>query len=131
MGDEVLVINSKVVSDLDMVFVETMLQEANSLCLTIRSCRVERPVNTTAMMEHADMYIDNLMCPPPPSQTRISDKSISELIVPAPNWGECLNVSQFIIFPHSPPKKPNTPQHVSWEIIVIVLTLIAIDFYLK
>lgn len=81
-------INSKVVSDLDMVFVETMLHEANSLCLTIRSCRVERPVNTTAMMEHADMYIDNLMCPPPPSQTRISDKSISKLIVPAPSWGE-------------------------------------------
>ena len=129
MGDEVLVINSKVVSDLDMVFVETMLQEANSLCLTIRSCRVERPVNTTAMMEHADMYIDNLMCPPPPSQTRISDKSISELIVPAPNWGECLNVSQFITFPLSPTKKANTLQHISWEIIVILLTLISTDSY--
>ncbi len=87
-GDEILVINGKVVSDLDMVYVESMLAEANSLCLTIRSCRVDRPVNTTAMMEHADMYIENMVCPPPPSQARISDKTIGELIVPAPNWGE-------------------------------------------
>ncbi len=87
-GDEILVINGKVVSDLDMVYVESMLAEANSLCLTIRSCRVDRPVNTTAMMEHADMYIENMVCPPPPSQARISDKTIGELIVPAPNWGK-------------------------------------------
>ena len=66
--------------------------------MTIRSCRVECPVNTTAMMEHADMYIDNLMCPPPPSQTRISEKSISELIVPAPNWGSyhCFSVHSLV-----------------------------------
>ena len=88
MGDEILVINSKVVAELDMVYVENIIQEATSVTLTIRSCRIDSPVNTTALMEHADMYIDNMMCPPPPSQSRISDKVIDELIVPAPNWGE-------------------------------------------
>ena len=90
VGDEILVINGKVVSDLDMVYVETLLQESSAICMTIRSCRVERPVNTTAMMEHADMYIENMMCPPPPSQSRISDQIIGELIVPAPHWGNNL-----------------------------------------
>ncbi len=88
-GDEILVINGKVVSDLDMVFVENMLIEINALCMTIRSCRVDRPINTTALMEHADIYIDNMVCPPPPTQSRISDKVIGELIVPAPHWGKC------------------------------------------
>ena len=86
-GDEILVINSKVVSDLDMVYVEGFLQEAQGVCLTIRSCRTEKPVNTTALMEHADAYIESMTCPPPPCQTRISDKVIGELIVPAPTWG--------------------------------------------
>ena len=88
MGDEILVINGKVIAELDMVYVENILQEMTSVTLTIRSCRIESPVNTTVLMEHADMYIDNMMCPPPPSQSRISDKVIDELIVPAPNWGK-------------------------------------------
>ena len=91
VGDEILVINGKVIAELDMVYVENILQEMTSVTLTIRSCRIESPVNTTVLMEHADMYIDNMMCPPPPSQSRISDKVIDELIVPAPNWGKlCL-----------------------------------------
>ena len=45
-------------------------------------------VNTTALMEHADVYIDNMVCPPPPTQTRISDKVLGELIVPAPQLGK-------------------------------------------
>ena len=87
-GDEILVINGKVVTDLDMVYVETLLQELKEVTLTVRSCRVERPINTTPLMEHADVYIDSMVCPPPPSQSRITDKTIGELIVPAPNWGE-------------------------------------------
>lgn len=90
VGDEILVINGKVVSELDMVYVETLLAESEFVCMTIRSCRVERPQNTTALMEHADVYIENMMCPPPPTQSRISDKAIGDLIVPAPNWGEYL-----------------------------------------
>ena len=71
-----------------MVYVENLLLELDSICMTIRSCRIERPVHTSALMEHADMYIENMMCPPPPSQSRISDRAIGELIVPAPNWGK-------------------------------------------
>ena len=85
-SDEILVINSKVVAELDMVYVENLLQESTSVCLTVRSCRVDRPTSTTVCMEHADVYIENMMCPPPPQQTRITDKLIGELIVPAPNW---------------------------------------------
>mgnify|MGYP001553936895 CR=1 FL=1 len=87
-GDEILVLNGRVVADLDMVYIENLLVETASSCMTIRSCRTERPVNTTLLMAHADLYIDSLTCPPPPSQSRISDKAIGEMIVPAPNWGE-------------------------------------------
>ena len=90
VGDEILVMNGRVVADLDMVYIENMLADIDTICLTIRSCRTDRPVNTTQLMEHADMYIDSLTCPPPPSQSRISDKVIGELIVPAPNWGKTL-----------------------------------------
>ena len=88
VGDEILVVSGKVVSELDMMYIENILVEAASICMTIRSCRTERPVNTTPLMEHADVYIDNMVCPPPPSQNRISDKIIDELIIPAPNWGK-------------------------------------------
>ncbi|XP_074662751.1 protein still life, isoforms C/SIF type 2-like isoform X1 [Tubulanus polymorphus] len=85
-GDEILVINGKVVADLDMVYIESLLQEGDNIRITVRSCRSERPYGTI-MMEHADVYIDKLVCPPPPTQTRISDKAIGDLIVPAPQWG--------------------------------------------
>ncbi len=87
-GDEIVVINGKVIAELDMVYVENLLQDSTTVTMTIRSCRTDCPVNTTALMEHADMYIENMMCPPPPSQARISDKVIGDLIVPAPNWGK-------------------------------------------
>ncbi|CAH1798643.1 unnamed protein product [Owenia fusiformis] len=86
VGDEILVINGRVVSDLDMVYIEALLQECPTVCLTIRSCRTERPTQSTLLMRHADVYIDNMMCPPPPTQSRISDKIIGDLIIPAPTW---------------------------------------------
>ena len=75
-GDEILVINGKVVSELDMVFVETLLQDSHSVCLMVRSLQtppagvaIETPVT----------------CPPPPSQSRISENSIGNLKIPPPS----------------------------------------------
>ncbi|XP_064629838.1 protein still life, isoforms C/SIF type 2-like isoform X4 [Lineus longissimus] len=82
-GDEILVINGKIVSELDMVYIEGMFQERESVCLTVRSCRSQRPFSA-AQQEHADKYIQNMVVPPPPSSSRLSDKTIGELIVPAP-----------------------------------------------
>lgn len=95
MGDEILVINGKVVSELDMVYVETLLQEAQVVCLTVRSCRTQRPYSTF-MMEHADLYIDNMVCRPPPSQSRLSQKILGELTVPAPLNGKGMLFSELI-----------------------------------
>ncbi|ESO93240.1 hypothetical protein LOTGIDRAFT_232689 [Lottia gigantea] len=83
VGDELLVINGKIVSELDMVYIETLLHESRTLFLTVRSFRTQPP-NTDFITQHADAYISNMVCPPPPSQSRISDKIIGNLIVPAP-----------------------------------------------
>ncbi|XP_064601963.1 protein still life, isoform SIF type 1-like isoform X2 [Liolophura sinensis] len=104
VGDEILVINGKVVSELDMVYVETLLQEAQVVCLTVRSCRTQRPYSTF-MMEHADLYIDNMVCRPPPSQSRLSQKILGELTVPAPLNGRDEPNQR----PHSSPKKVPAP----------------------
>ena len=83
MGDEILVINGKVISELDMVYIETLLHESRTLFLTIRSFRTKPPVSDF-ITDHANTYIDNMVCPPPPSQPRITEKVIGDLIVPAP-----------------------------------------------
>ena len=80
--------NGRMISELDMVYVENVLQEEDHVTMTVRSCRVDRPNTTNVMQEHADVYIENMMCPPPPSQSRISDKVIEDLVIPAPNWGK-------------------------------------------
>lgn len=49
VGDEILCLNGKIVSELDMVFVETILYKMLTLTMTIRSCRTERPYNTLLM----------------------------------------------------------------------------------
>ena len=98
VGDEILVMNSKVINELDMVYVENVLHEELQLTLTIRSCRVERPLNTSQLQQHADVYIENLMCPPPPSQTRLSDKILDELIIPKPNWGMYIKCSSSLLY---------------------------------
>ena len=38
-GDEIMVINGAIVSDLDMMFIESVLQEELSLCMMMRSAR--------------------------------------------------------------------------------------------
>ncbi|XP_012937622.1 protein still life, isoform SIF type 1 isoform X2 [Aplysia californica] len=84
VGDEVLVINSKIVSELDMVYIETLLHESRTLFLTVRSMRTQPP-RSDFISQHTDAYINNMVVPPPPSQSRLSDKSLGNLIVPAPS----------------------------------------------
>ena len=79
-----LVINSKIVSELDMVYIETLLHESRSLFLTIRSMRTQPPRGGDFLQRHADAYISNMVVPPPPSQSRLSDRSLGNLIVPGP-----------------------------------------------
>ena len=81
IGDEVLVVNGKMVSELDMVYFEGLLQDFTSLCLTVRSCRVERTIPVNVFQDH----IENMVCPPPPMQSHVSDKVLGSLIVPAPS----------------------------------------------
>lgn len=46
-GDEIMVINGAIVSDLDMMFIESVLQEELTLCMMLRSCR---PGNCTYIL---------------------------------------------------------------------------------
>lgn len=39
-GDEIMVINGAIVSDLDMMFIESVLQEEITLCMMMRSSRI-------------------------------------------------------------------------------------------
>ena len=80
--------NGRVVAALDMVYVENLLHDEQRLTMTVRSCKLDRPSATNQLQEHADAYIDNMVCPPPPSQSRISEKVLEELVVPAPSWGQ-------------------------------------------
>ena len=43
-GDEIMVINGAIVSDLDMMFLESVLQEEISLCMMMRSARTGKYV---------------------------------------------------------------------------------------
>ncbi|KAH7645407.1 hypothetical protein HUG17_0945 [Dermatophagoides farinae] len=45
-GDEIVVINGAFVQDLDMMYVESILQEELALCLTIRAARDEMNINS-------------------------------------------------------------------------------------
>ena len=74
--------NGSVVCDQDMLFIENLLHSATTLTMTIRSCR-SLFAQTQAMVD-TNKYIDQLTCPPPPSQTRLTDEMIDNLIVPAP-----------------------------------------------
>lgn len=42
-GDEIMVINGAIVSDLDMMYLESVLQEELALCMMMRSSRTEPP----------------------------------------------------------------------------------------
>ncbi|KAG5897521.1 hypothetical protein JTB14_030018 [Gonioctena quinquepunctata] len=83
-GDEIMVINGAIVSDLDMMYLESVLQEELALCMMMRSSRVEPP-DLAGILRATDDIIDSLVCPPPPSEPPvISEEMISGLIVPAP-----------------------------------------------
>ena len=109
-GDEIMVINGAIVSDLDMMFIESVLQEELTLCMMLRSARTgtsnswstknniffydfiskiknfltDPPViSALASGRNVDM-IESLVCPPPPTDNSINEDAISSLIVPAP-----------------------------------------------
>ncbi|XP_043524154.1 protein still life, isoform SIF type 1 isoform X6 [Frieseomelitta varia] len=87
-GDEIMVINGAIVSDLDMMYLESVLQEEVGLCMMMRSSRTEPP-DLTGIMRVTDDIIESLVCPPPPSEPPvISEEMISGLIVPAPGWSK-------------------------------------------
>ncbi|GLG95383.1 uncharacterized protein GBIM_02360 [Gryllus bimaculatus] len=87
-GDEIMVINGAIVSDLDMMYLESVLQEELALCMMMRSSRTEPP-DLAGIMRATDDIIDSLVCPPPPSEPPIiSEEMISGLIVPAPGWSK-------------------------------------------
>ncbi|CAL1547658.1 unnamed protein product [Lymnaea stagnalis] len=94
VGDEILVINSKIVSELDMVYIETLLHESRSLFLTVRSMRTQPP-RTDFIQKHTDAYINNMVVPPPPTQSRLSERSLGNLIVPAPSPDKGKNLGDF------------------------------------
>ncbi|XP_071747174.1 protein still life, isoform SIF type 1 isoform X11 [Lepeophtheirus salmonis] len=83
-GDEIMVINGAIVSDLDMMFIESVLQEEISLCMMMRSSRTD----LTSVLKSTDDMIERLVCPPPPSDNAINEDIISSLIVPAPEWNK-------------------------------------------
>lgn len=80
-----MVINGALVGDLDMMYIESVLQEELTLSLMIRSCRADPP-DVTCLLRTTDDLIDSLVCPPPPSDQLITDDVLSNLIVPAPSW---------------------------------------------
>ena len=89
-----MVINGALVHDLDMMFVESVLQEELTLCLMIRSAREDSPPNqstfstmetTTTTTTTTDDLIESLVCPPPPNDLNsqlINSEQLEHLIVP-------------------------------------------------
>ncbi|XP_056015232.1 protein still life, isoforms C/SIF type 2-like isoform X5 [Ostrea edulis] len=86
VGDEILVINGKIVSELDMVYVETLLHESKALVITVRSLKTN---HSTAAISGNQSEISNMMCPPPPSQSRIPENVIENITVPSPQESCC------------------------------------------
>ncbi|XP_044575823.1 protein still life, isoform SIF type 1 isoform X4 [Cotesia glomerata] len=88
-SDEIMVINGAIVSDLDMMYLESVLQEELALCMMMRSSRTEPPDVTPGIVRVTD-DIESLVCPPPPTDPPvISEEMISGLIVPAvPGWSK-------------------------------------------
>uniref|UniRef100_A0A1B0G7G9 Uncharacterized protein n=1 Tax=Glossina morsitans morsitans TaxID=37546 RepID=A0A1B0G7G9_GLOMM len=107
-----MVINGAIVSDLDMMYLESVLQEEQSLSMMMRkvqfnymdgdvklknflsvsSSRTEPP-DLAGIMRVTDDMIDSLVCPPPPTDPPVmSEEMISGLIVPAPGWNKQFRV---------------------------------------
>lgn len=66
-GDEIMVINGAIVADLDMMYIESVLQEELSLCMMVRSSRMEAPDIPTGScsVRSAEDYIESLVRTPP------------------------------------------------------------------
>jgi len=94
-SDEIMVINSAIVSDLDMMYLESALQEELSLSMMMRSSRTEPPQlpsGSRIISKTTDDIIQSLVCPPPPTDPPvISEEMISGLIVPAPGWSKLIS----------------------------------------
>ena len=58
-----------------------MLHESKCLSITVRSLRTTPPASAIAV-DPSDII--KLVCPPPPSQSRISELSLGKLVVLAP-----------------------------------------------
>jgi len=84
-GDEIMVINGGIVSDLDMMYIESVFHEESCLSMMLRSCRTEAPEKASAVRS-TDEYIESLVCPPPPTDGAISEEMLGKLIVPSPHW---------------------------------------------
>lgn len=83
-----MVINGAIVSDLDMMYLESVLQEELALCMMMRSSRTEPP-DLSGIMRVTDDMIESMVCPPPPTDPPlISEEMISGLIIPAPDWSK-------------------------------------------
>jgi len=86
------VINGAIVSDLDMMYIESVLQEELSLCLMLRSSRTEPPALAAALAA-ADAAIAQLVCPPPPADPDVlTEDVLSNLIVPAPHESKLCDI---------------------------------------
>ncbi|XP_053396919.1 protein still life, isoform SIF type 1-like isoform X1 [Mercenaria mercenaria] len=96
-SDEIVIINSKVVSELDMVYVESLLTESDTIYLTVRSLYAPSGNVTVETPES---------CPPPPSQSRISDNSIDNLKIPPPSSGSSSVNTSCHSSPHTHVPKP-------------------------
>lgn len=99
VGDEILVINSELVTQLDMVFIENMLQDLQVVCLTVRSCRVDRP-NTGAVLcapEPSDAFIDSVVTSPATSSSQgvLGDRLPSDSNASASNCGKWLTLQEY------------------------------------
>jgi T-lymphoma invasion and metastasis-inducing protein 1 len=87
-ADEILVINGALVSELDMMYIESVLQEELSLCMMLRTSRPVQGAASAPLFASLDLppdeYIESLVCPPPPPDTHMSDEMIGRLIAPPP-----------------------------------------------
>lgn len=91
-SDEIMVINGAIVSDLDMMYLESVLQEELALCMMMRSSRTEPP-DLSGTMRVTDEIIESLVCPPPPTDPPVmSEEMITGLIVPAPVRGVYIHI---------------------------------------
>lgn len=103
-----MVINGAIVSDLDMMYIESVLQEELSLCMMMRSSRLEPPEVSThhvVLRTTTDDYIESLVCPPPPSDNVISEEIIEKLIVPSPLYGKRVACPPSVSFDLRPTKR--------------------------